>query len=1028
MNARLPLALLLASAAPLAASTLKISAGSATRLLPGEVEGNYSTSHLFINEVAGESVPVTVFFDPQTLGVESCEILTNLNRRDRAVLDANGDGIHDGIKPPDANTIPAGSDAHYFKAYPMSLVSGGYQLTLQANRTGAYRLTARYRLNGDAPGTYRYYNSEQSSPGVFKRDHCVVVSPATVRDMVMYEINTLNIESEGMSESLRSTFVDLWDGPGATRTPRWNLGHARGLGVNWLWFQPIHPFGIDGRHLSAADINNRNVALGFDNPNATTWRWNNGAPSEDVNYPYAFGSPYAVKNFFEVEPRMSKANTRAAAMQEFKDFVAAADNGGTDTVNVMLDAPFNHTSFDCELGAKGVEYFAPAAAPGDQIRNREARFFSRSGNYAQRAFSAGSIAIAPDRGDFGKFIDTYDVYWGRYAALVDVNPGGNGNKDSEADWFDYSVGNEGSSGDGHGHFDTITQNVWRYFADYCLHWLTQTGCLPGLTLADQTWVGIDGLRADFAQGIPPQGWEYVINATRNRKWNFAFMAESLDGGAVTYRSARHFDILNENILFGMKGLNVGSNSMTSSFRGLFESRRASYGEGVVLLNTTSHDEDNYNDPWQALLRYAACSTIDGVPMIFPGQELGISNFYGYDLMERNLGKFIPHFKTWNSMMPLWTNTDFGLDQLYPVYAAIGRARRASPALRSPERYFLNQFDGSPHQRIFSVAKYQAANASPATSDVVFGFVNLDRDADRNGVFNVAIDRNGSNLFGIKPGRSYNIRNLAAYTAQDASRDDVLLWPSSRSGSQLLANGIDVFLKKVPTDTAGWTSAPYEAQFLKLLDVTPPPSPQPLANYYEIGSSVTFSWLPNGGPDDAVASWLVEIFGNGALVATASVPAAQTSYVFTGTPGTVYRARITAVSAAGISSAAPGESDAGPPNPASPTTAVKLLAAAGDEDGDGASNADEQSAGTNPFDAASRFRVLLFERAGGNVYIDFSSVAGYSYRLETSTSLDGGSWNPLGVPLVATGPTSTLTHLGGANDGRRFYRVRVVAGP
>jgi hypothetical protein len=145
--------------------------------------------------------------------------------------------------------------------------------------------------------------------------------------MVMYEINTLNIEAEGTTESLRSTFVDLWDGPGATRTPRWNLGYARGLGVNWLWFQPIHPIGIDGRHLSAADINNRNVALGYGNPNATTWRWNAGSPFEDVNYPYAFGSPYAVKNFFEVEPRMSKANTRPAAMQEFQDFVAAADNG-----------------------------------------------------------------------------------------------------------------------------------------------------------------------------------------------------------------------------------------------------------------------------------------------------------------------------------------------------------------------------------------------------------------------------------------------------------------------------------------------------------------------------------------------------------------------------------------------------------------------------------------------------------------------------------------------------------------------------
>jgi glycosidase len=1025
MTARLAFAALLACCAPLAASTLRISANSATRLIPGEVEANYGTSRIFLDETAGETAPLTVFFDPETLGVESCEILTNLNRRDRAVLDADGDGVHDGIKPPDANTIPAGSDAHYFKAYPMSLVSGGYQLTLQASKTGAYRLTARYRLNGDAPGTYRYYNSEQTSPGVFKRDHCVVVSPATVREMVMYEINTLNIEAEGTTESLRSTFVDLWDGPGSTRTPRWNLDYARGLGVNWLWFQPIHPFGIDGRHLSAADINNRNIALGFGNPNATTWRWNAGSPSEDVNYPYAFGSPYAVKNFFEVEPRMSKANTRAAAMQEFQDFVAAADNGGTDTVNVMLDAPFNHTSYDCELGAKGVEYFAPTAAPTDEIRNREARFFSRSGNYAQRAFNAGSIAIAPDRGDFGKFIDTYDVYWGRYAALVDVNPGGNGNKDSEADWFDYSVGNEGSSGDGNGHFDAVTQNVWRYFADYCLHWLSQTGCTPGTPAAEQTWKGIDGLRADFAQGIPPQGWEYVVNATRNRKWNFAFMAESLDGGAVTYRSARHFDILNENILFGMKGLNVGSNNMTSSFRSLFESRRASYGQGVVLLNTTSHDEDNYNDPWQALLRYAACSTIDGVPMIFPGQELGISNQYGYDLLERNLGKFIPHFKTWNSMMPLWTNTDFGLDQLAPVYAAIGRARRASPALRSPNRYFLDQVVGGTHQRIFSVAKYQAENASPATSDVVFGFVNLDRDADRNGIFNVAIDRNGSNLFGIKSGRSYNIRNLAAYTAQDPSRDDVLLWPASRSGSQLLANGIDVFLKKVPTDTAGWSSAPYEAQYLKLLDVTPPPSPVPLANYYELGSSGTFTWVPNGGPDDSIASWQLELFENGNLVSTVSLPAAQTSYVFSGTPGAVYRARITAVSSAGISSLTPGQSDAGAPNPASPTTSVILLVAGSDSDGDGQTNADEQAAGTNPLDAGSVFRVGGVVRSGGLVQVTFSSVPGYSYRLETSTTLDAG-WSNVGPVLEANAAVSMLE---APVDGpRRFFRVRVVGGP
>lgn len=235
------------------AATLKISPNSTTRAA-GEVEANYSATHLYIDEVAGESIPITIFFDPGTMGVESAEVFTNLNRRDRAGLDANSDGIEDGILGPNGNTIAAGNDGHYYKAYTMGLVSGGYQITLNASKTGAYRLTARYRLNGDAPGTYRWYSD---TDGGGKRDYAIVVSPKTARSMIMYELNAMNVEAEGTLESQRSTFVDLWDGPGSTRTPRWNLNHARGLGVNWLWFQPIHPFGIDGRHLSAADINAR---------------------------------------------------------------------------------------------------------------------------------------------------------------------------------------------------------------------------------------------------------------------------------------------------------------------------------------------------------------------------------------------------------------------------------------------------------------------------------------------------------------------------------------------------------------------------------------------------------------------------------------------------------------------------------------------------------------------------------------------------------------------------------------------------
>ena len=37
---------------------------------------------------------------------------------------------------------------------------------------------------------------------------------------------------------------------------------------------------------------------------------------------------------------------------------------------------------------------------------------------------------------------------------------------------------------------------------------------------------------------------------------------------------------------------------------------------------------------------------------------------------------------------------------------------------------------------------------------------------------------------------------------------------------LLSGGVVVFLNKVPVTDSGWTNAPYEAQYLKLYDVTP----------------------------------------------------------------------------------------------------------------------------------------------------------------------------------------------------------------
>jgi len=806
-----------------AGSSLRVSAGATSRA-PSEIEADYTTSHLFIDELAHDSVPVTVFFDPQTMGVATAEVFTNLNRRDRAAVDANGDGVEDGILPPDGNKIIAGDDKNYYKAYTMQPADGGYVLTLNATKCGAYRLTARYRLNSDPGSVYHWYSGEINSQGIPKRDHAIVVSPTKARAMQLYEVDVLSIDATGTTPAQRSTFAEIVSGPPSGSGPRFSLQYLKTLGLNAMWLLPIHPAGIDGRQTD---------------PN--------------THQPYNVGSPYAVKNFFAAMPLMARGFTpggtaatndtpdgRTQAMSEFRELVQAADAQGID---IMLDAPFNHSGHDLELAAAGNQYWG-GTTPTTEIRAVEARFFSRVNEYDMRASSASNIALAPDRFDFGKWSDTFDIYYGRYAALV-PNANDSGNYTNEGDWFDYSTGLEENTGQGSGHFDQITQHVWHYFGDYLQFWLTQTG-YPLNSVGDSlaSDVGIDALRADFGQGLPPQCWEYLINRTRSRKWNFVFMAESLDGGAVTYRSARHFDVLNENLIY-----NLHHTQRTSDFRAAYDSRRSAFGAALVLLNTTSHDEDNYKNPFEALMRFAVNNTIDGVPLISAGQELGLrgtivppndSNAaegppFGYEVYFAPFdpNKKIPLFMNFNSMMPLWRalqQTGSDSESLLASYRAIAGARKASAALRSPNRYFLNLQNNVPHEQIFSVAKYERQNGDPMTNDVVFAFVNLqvgqNVQTPAGNWFNVNVDtdQDGVNDFGIKPNRLYNVKNIAAYAASDPKRPDGWLWPMPRSGSDLLKNGIFVSLNQVPTTAGGWATNPWEAQYLKLYDVTnPPPS-------------------------------------------------------------------------------------------------------------------------------------------------------------------------------------------------------------
>ncbi len=979
---------------------------------------NYTTTKVFIDEIAGDSIPLHLVFQPGQANVTDAEVYTNLNRRDRADTDANGDGYPDGVSGPDGNSLVAGDDAHYFKAYAMTNAGGGtYTLTLDANKTGAYRLTARWKVSGDA--NWRWYTNSAAN----RRDHAITVSPKDARDIRLYEINVLNIEASGDTFEARSTLEDMHNAEGAPHKAdnRWDLDYLKALGCNWLWFQPIHPPARDGREPYGG--------------------WGSGNP------PYEPGSPYAVKNFFEVSAIFTKDfsgnpynNTdlqsdanRGAAMAAWQNFVAAADG---KQVGIMLDAPFNHTAFDVELAPSGVDLFQPDGASWaktDEIRGRQWRFFSATDDYDNRASGTANIAPAPDRYDFGKWPDVKDVFFGRYDALVEgsYDPE-RGSYTSEGDWFDATdsdwTANDFVQG---GQNRNVTRRVWQYFARYAVHWLDKTrpsgqnrNSLPadGDAAARYAWDarGIDGIRCDFGQGLPPQCWEYIINTARSKKWNFVAMSESLDGGAVTYRANRHFDILNENIVFPL-----ASASTNTDYRNLFEQRRNAYGQGLVLINNTSHDEANYTDPWEALIRYSVASSLDGVPMIFPGQELGISATYGYNHYELNFGKYVPHFKRFNSMKPIWDDTAFGNDQLYPVYSGMGAARAFSPALRSSNRWFLDG-DGY-NNKIHAVAKYETANALPAFSDVVLAFANLDRNNDKQDNFKLPSAL--ATLLGIQEARSYNVKNIAAYLGADNTRRNQWLWNGSAgfSGSHLKTTGFLVVLPKVPTmNSSGnpsdpaWNQRPFEAQYLKLYDVTPPPAPSvpagPNLYAYVAGDSVTFTWSAASDPEGGVAGFRVQVgttAGGSNLLDTTTT---ATSRTLAGLAyGSVVYARVCQLNNAGIEGAY-----------SSSSAAIEVLDPAADRDADGVANGHEDVAGTDPFDRDSLLKPDSITLGGGSATITVPTVPGRYYQLEGCGDLS--SWTVLEANFLADDTTHGFVDPEAGSAQRRFYRVRVSRGP
>jgi hypothetical protein len=95
----------------------------------------------------------------------------------------------------------------------------------------------------------------------------------------------------------------------------------------------------------------------------------------------------------------------------------------------------------------------------------------------------------------------------------------------------------------------------------------------------------------------------------------------------------------------------------------------------------------------------------------------------------------------------------------------------------------------------------------------------------------------------------------------------------------------------------------------------------------------------------------------------------------------------------------------------------------DPDGDGASNAQEFAAGTDPNDSASALRVTEAAESGNDFVITFASVPGKNYEVQRSDDF-GGGWTPF-TNVTASGNATQVVDPGGASQPQRWYRVRLL---
>ena len=373
--------------------------------------------------------------------------------------------------------------------------------------------------------------------------------------------NTANIPGGDIDQNGSGKFNDIDDKI---------IASLKDLGITHIWLTGII------EHATATDYSAHGIAP--DNPHIVKGK---------------AGSPYAIKDYYDVDPDLAVDIDR-----RMEEFDALCDRIHAAGLKVVIDFVPNHVARQYHSDR------LPTGAENLGSRDNSDLFFGRDNNfyYIPRQLFSPNIDLGEGPGAYVEFPakasgnDCFNAFPGPH------------------DWYETVKLNYGVDyGDGSRHFDPIP-DTWMKMLAIMRFWAARK---------------IDGLRCDMAFMVPREFWMWAIPQVKAINPGLIFIAEIYD--VALYRdfiASLGFDYLYDKVnlydtLRGIMCSNVSAARLTSAWQTVD-------GIQTHMLNfLENHDEQRFGSPQYAgnpalvLPSLVASSMMSTGPMmIYMGQELG----------------------------------------------------------------------------------------------------------------------------------------------------------------------------------------------------------------------------------------------------------------------------------------------------------------------------------------------------------------------------------------------------------------------